>query len=418
MDAGPDLTAADSLGWDGIGSIIILLVASVSLGDWLPPSSFEVVLLRLFWVFLYLAAVTILMRRHGTAWLGWTLRHQPALCILLAAAWVSSLWSLAPLVSLQKATSLVGTTVLGLFIGYTCPPQRIMHFLRWTFTLLIISSILAILLLPVAPTPSIGWRGIMGHKNMFGVVAALATVFFLVSTQRRDVQPAWGAMLCTLSVIALLQSRSRASLAAATVTLALLAYLWIAAATGRPILVTLRRMSLALVLCVSLLPFVVGPFASALGNDDPLNGRTTLWAGVSTILGERPLTGYGYEIVWARKDATMLPHIPATAHRSAASAHNSILNIASELGVPTAIVACFYLLAAFFNSARLLDRAPSAFSVFVFLFLIGVTLDGFAESHLLRIHSMLWILLVALTVAVQRSLERLGRGASSPDDSV
>lgn len=409
---------SEPLGWDGIGGIVILLVAAVSLRDWVPDSSVALLLLRLFWVFLYLAAVATLTLRFGTEWLVWIIRQQSALCVLLMVACASCLWSLAPLISLQKAASLVGTTALGVFIGYTCPPPRIMQLLRWTFTLLIVFSMLAVVVLPASEAVSMGWRGVMAHKNTFGAVATLATIFFLVVTLRGSVPSVlWGAALCTLSIVALTQTSSRTSFVALAVTLVVLTYLSIAAATGRSTLATVRRLSLGLVLCVSVLPFLVGPLATASGTNISINGRTRLWSGVSTILSERPLTGYGYAVVWGRRKATLLPHIAITSHRSAATAHNSILDIASELGIPTAILACFYLFAAFAYAGRLFEREPSAFSVFALLFLVMITVMGFAEAHLLRIHSMFWILFVAVTVAVKRSLERPDGTTSSVDAS-
>lgn len=409
--------SSEALGWNGIGGIVILLVAAVSLRDWVPDSSAPALLLRLLWICLYLAAVAALTLRFGTEWLAWTIRRQPALCILLMLASASCLWSLAPLVSLQKAASLLGTTVLGVFIGYTCHPRRIMYILAWVFTLLIVASMLAVVVFPASAKMSFGWRGVMSHKNTFGAVAALATIFFLVVTRWRSITPVWwGATLCALSITALAVTRSRTSFAASAVTLVVLAYL--AWATPRPSFATLRRLSLGLVLCVSVLPFFVGPLAAALGNDDPLNGRTHIWAGVATILSERPMTGYGYAVVWGRVDATLLPHIAVTAHRSATTAHNSILDIATELGIPAAIVACFYLFAGFADAGRLFERESSGFSVFALLLLVCITVMGFAEAHLLRIHSMFWILFVAVTVAAKRSLEPLEGAASSAGASV
>jgi O-antigen ligase len=166
----------------------------------------------------------------------------------------------------------------------------------------------------------------------------------------------------------------------------------------------LRRMSLALIVIVSVGPFLVGPVASVLGNDNPLNGRTFIWDGARTILRERPFTGYGYAVVWGRSADTLLPHIPITARGTSVTAHNSIVNVATELGIPAALVACAYLLAALRDAGRLFARRPSAFSAFAVGFLVAVVFVGFTESLLLRIHAF-WIMFVAITVAVKRALE-------------
>ena len=406
LAAGPHETP-QSLGGDGIGAIVILLMAAVSLHGWVSDLSVAHFLLRVLWWVVQLAAVARLLQQFGTEWLRWTIRHQPALCVLLTLALASCLWSLAPAITLQKATSLLGTTVLGVFIAYTCPPPRLMRVLHWTFALLIVSSIVVVLLLP-APVAGeltqLGWRGIMRHKNNFGAAAVFATIFFLVVTLRRRVHPVWGATLCTLCLLAVVEARSRTSFVALGVCLAVFAYLASASANRRPTRATLRRLSLGLILGVCVVPLLLAPLATILGDHDPLN-RTRLWAGALTIVRERPLTGYGYAVVWGRSDATLLPHVAVTAHRSSGSAHNEIVHVATELGIPAAIVACVYLFGALANAARLFEREASTFSFFAVGFLVSTAVIAFTETYLFRIHSFFWILFVALTVTVKHQLD-------------
>lgn len=408
--------AADRLGRDGIVAVAMLLAAAVALAGRVSDQSFGPVLLRALWWVIYLAAVVMLVRRFGIEWLTWTIRRQPALCVLLALAGLSCLWSLAPPLTLQKSASLLGTTVVGVFIGYSCPGPRLMRVLHWTFLLVIASSIVVSVMLPtpVGDGIPIGWRGVMGHKNGLGAVATLAAIFYLVSTATRRIHPLWGAALIGMCLLSVAQSRSGAAWVTLTVLLGISAYLAVAWTARQPTGPTLRRLSLALVLAVSVLPFLIAPLEGVLGKNDPLNGRARLWSGALTIARERPLTGYGYAVVWGRHGATLLPHIPVTANRSAANAHNSIVDVATQLGIPAAIVACMYLFGSLASAARLFERQPSAFAFFALVFLVGVVVLGFSEAHLLKIHWILWILFVAVTVAVTRSPETEGGAASSP----
>lgn len=403
------------LGRDGAAAVVVLLVAATGIHDRLPDLSVLPVLSRMLWILMYAGAAATLAQRYGTEWVTWSLRRQPALCVLLVLTAASTLWSLAPPITLLRSTSLLGTTVLGVFIGFVCPPSQMMRVLYWTFLVLIVASIAAELAFPapVGDGVPIGWRGIMSHKNSLGPAAVLAATFFLVVTLTRRVRPVFGITLCVLCLIVVVEAHSRTSVVTLGACLAASACLAIAWATRRPTGALVRRVSLGLVLVVSVGPFLVGPLAALFGNDDPLNGRTKIWNGALAILGERPLSGYGYAVVWGRSDATLLPHIAITAHRSAANAHNSIVNVATELGIPAAIVAGAYLFAALCDAGQLFEREPSAFSLFALLFLVGFTVMGFAEAHLLQIHSLFWILFVALTVAVKRALERRGDGAAS-----
>lgn len=397
--------AREPLGWNGVAAIAILLVAAVSLRDRVSGLSAAHFVLRATWWLIYALAAARLVRQSGSEWLRWTVRYQPALCVLLVLALASCFWSLDPSFSLRKATSLLGTTTLGVFIGYTCPPPRLMRVLLWTFLLLILSGILvelALPALPMLPGQPTGWRGVMGHKNSFGAAAVWATIFFLVLGLRRRLHPILAITLCTASVFALLQTRSRTSLATLVLSLAALVYL----ETRRPSPARLRRLALGLVLFVFVVPFLLAPLATPVGDADPLNGRLRLWGGARIIAQARPATGYGYgyAAVWGRSVDTLLPHIAITRHRSAANAHNGIVNVVTELGIPAGILACAYLFGALSNAAQLWQRRPSAFSFFALVCLIAFVLMNFTEAHLLGIHWFFWILCVALCVTVRRSL--------------
>ena len=404
-DAAPG-EAPLALGWDGIAAILILIVAAAPVRGWMTEPGLVDQLSRALWWLIYVAAALRLVQQSGTEWLRWTTRHQPALCVLLALTVASCLWSLAPLLTLQRAASLLGTTMVGLFIGYSLPPQRLMRVLFWTFTLVMLCSVVVALAFPetiLAPGQPVGWRGIMTHKNTFGATAVVATIFFLTLAWWR-VQPLWSAGLSALCLLAVVQAHSRTAVVALVFILIAFVLLAIAWRARRPIRGVVRPLSIALVLAVSALPLLIGPIAAVLGNDDPLNGRTHLWDGAVTILHERPLTGYGYAVVWGRGTATLLPNIPVTAHRSASTAHNSIVHVASELGIPAAIVACIYLFGSLVSAGRLFERTPSPFAFFALLFLVGFAVMCFSEAHLLQIHWLFWILFVAVTVAVARAL--------------
>lgn len=397
------------LGWDGIGAIVILLVAAADPHPWVSDASIGLFALRVFWGLIYLAAVTRLVQHCGTQWLTWTVRHQPALCVLLTLTLASSLWSLTPWFTLHKTAALLGTTLLGVFIGYVCRPQTVLRVLQWAFTALIVLSIVVASVgpAPVAQElPPEGWSGIMVHKNSFGAVAVFATTLFLIITFGRRVHPIWGAILSILSLLTVAYTRSRTSFVALTVSLGASAYLAVAGIMRRPTRAVMQRVALGLVCCVSVLPLLVVLLATLLGDETLLNGRARLWTGVVAILRERPATGYGYATVWGRTEATLLPHIAVTKRLGATNAHNSVLDVASELGIPGGIVACLYLFGALANAGRLYEREASTFSFFALVFLIAFTVLSIGEAHLLRIHSIFWIVFVAVTVGVKRVLTR------------
>jgi len=394
---------AEPLGLDGIASIGIFLLASLSLTNWLPPQRFTLPMHAL-WAATYVFAGVRILQLFGTEWVGWMLRRETALCALLALAGLSSIWSLDRLQSVLSAVSLTATTTLGVYIALMCSPARFMRVLYWTFAVLILSGIIVALLLPgrALPGGGIGWRGIMVHKNLFGEAAIAALIFFVVVTVKRCVRPALGAFLCVSALIALVGSRSRTAYGALAIGLGAAGYLL----ARRPNPKTWRAITAGLLVAGAVVPFFVGPISARLGHAVTFDGRTAIWAGALKIIRQRPLTGYGYMAVWGRREATLLPRIAITAHRSSKHAHNSAINIATELGIPAAVVSCVFMYGVVSKALRTVKGDSSVYSIVVISLLLAMIVMGFAEAVLLQSHSVFWILLVALSVGTTRSMDR------------
>jgi O-antigen ligase len=264
-----------------------------------------------------------------------------------------------------------------------------------------VSSVLVSVFFPMhlRPGDPIGWQGVMVQKNMLGEASTFAAIFFLVVTVKKVVHPALGSLLFVSSVVALIGSRSRTAEAVFVVSVVGIGLLVI----RRPKGTSAPWIAAVLVVACAVVPFFIGPIAARLGYNKPLNGRTLLWSAALDMIKRRPLTGYGFSAVWGRGRATLLPQLPVTANRSATHAHNSIINIATELGVPAAMIECVFLIRALSNAMRLFDRESTAFALFAAGFVLAVVFEGFNENVMLQIHSLFWILLVALAVAVRRS---------------
>lgn len=392
---------------DGIAAAFILLFAASNASGWVQHLPIERALVRALWWLLYLGASLRLVHRFGTAWLTWMTRRQWALCLLLAWAASSTLWSLVPLETLQKSLSLVGTTILGVYIGYTLPPALLARVLRCSFAAVIVSSLVAPALIDdsIVVDPSAGsWRGLMVDKNAFGAMAAIASLCFLAAASRRGAGQFWGWAMGAACLLALFLSHSRTALAACVVGVCTVA--WFAA-------VERRRASPWVGLLLLLLLFGAmggaaiyarGPLTGMIRKGPGLNGRTDLWAGALQIIRERPLTGYGYHVVWGRKENTLLPHIPITAHRSAHSAHNAFFDTATELGVPAAVLLVVYCVRALLDAVRFFAYRASSFSLFAIAFLTATATISITEANMLGIHWVFWILFVAIAIMLKRSL--------------
>lgn len=404
------------MGCDAVAAIGILVFASLNVAGWVAHLPTPSVLVRVVWWIVYLGVGLRLLHLSGLAWLHWLVRRQALLVTLLATAVLSTLWSLAPIESLRQAVSLAATTLLGVYIGYVLAPVELARSLSIAFGSVVAFSLVALPVLPeaivVEPTTR-QWQGLMGHKNSFGALSAVALLFYLAAIAR-GAGSFWRRAMSGACLLALLLSGSVGARISAGVGVATIA--WLVAAPpswrrrGRARLVLLGVLGLSALAVAQSTDLIT----RALGRDATFNRRTPLWAASLDIIRERPLTGYGYGVVWRREEATLLPHIPPTAGRSATSSHNAVLNTATVLGVPAALVLVAWLIATLRDAARVLIVDRSWLFVFVMAALTATVTVNLAESYLLAIHSVFWIVVVAMAVMLRRTADAHDAGPDAP----
>jgi exopolysaccharide production protein ExoQ len=392
---------------NAILAVVILLFSSVDAAGWAGDRWPLALLVRATWWLLYLIVAGRLIQRDGDAWIGWLLRRQLILLVMLAIAFASASWSLAPQESLQKAASLAGTTLLGVYIGYVLAPRQIAAVLSVVFPVLILGSLLALPVLSstIVVEPTTGhWRGLMDHKNTFGAMAALSGLFYLAWIARADARSPWRLAMAAASLLALGLSRSLTSVVACGAGAAVLT--WIVAAPQQARARRRARIGVTAVAIAAALAGVwsMSTISMALGKNATLNGRLPLWTASLEMIRERPLTGYGYGVVWHRREKTLLPQVPVTANRSAATAHDALLNTATELGLPAAALLVAYLIGVVLDARRALrrrDLIPMCW--FVTIALTALIVLNVTESYLLAVHSVWWIVCVAFAVMLRRA---------------
>jgi exopolysaccharide production protein ExoQ len=174
-----------------------------------------------------------------------------------------------------------------------------------------------------------GWHGVFGHKNALGTVTvlALATFWFEAPSPSRR---RWLA----LTAVLLVGSRSSTALAVTIVLLGLVA--WQAAlkiVQNRWMRMSLRAATAAFVVLGATAFWVrIDIFASLLGRDPTLSGRTHIWAAVWRAIAERPLLGQGVGGVW-RAPIEPTTTIWKEIDFQAFHAHSGYLDLLLQLGV-------------------------------------------------------------------------------------
>jgi O-antigen ligase len=344
----------------------------------------------------YLAAILLAARDWRS-----TLRAAVSGALPLALAGLalaSCLWSIAPDLSLRRAMALTLTTFAGVALAARLDWLGMARAMAASFILLALGSALVALALPDlgrmgAPFPG-AWRGLWSDKNALGDYMALGVCACAAAAiLDRRLRAAWigGVGLCLLLIALSTSKTALISLAAGLSVLAAIALAKRSPASA--VAVALGVVALGAVAGVAL--FLDSHLLFALlGKDATLTGRTVIWEAVLRRIAERPITGFGYAVVWTdpsgwgpvawiAKEAQFMPR----------HAHNSWLEAQIELGVfGSGMLALFALQAGW----RVLRGGDGAWLAGPMLAAFGIV--TLTETVTLNYNDFMWVLIPALAI--------------------
>ena len=172
--------------------------------------------------------------------------------------------------------------------------------------------------------------------------------------------------------------------------------------------------------------------AELVGRTDDLTGRGEVWAQTWKLILNRPMSGYGYGSLWFPTDATLwiqqsLTDFTWVVHH----AHNGFLQIASEVGLPIALVALLMVAQQVIEIVYCQYQRQQAGTLFVLAFVVMFLIGNFSEARFLVTREFYWILFIALPISMLRQInlvsgeegmdegagdvESVGRGPFDPD---
>lgn len=270
---------------------------------------------------LMLAVLAAQPRRFGV--------KSPVLVGLLAV-WLgmSVLWSVMPGGTLRAAIRTTLVLVVAALLAQTLRWRQITAAMALGGSILCGLALLWLVVDPAAATSSEGLQGMMAHNNSLGYLAAVATVSTLLA---HGLPTLIRLPLAVLSVVTLLLTESMTSLLAALLAIFVTAVLLLV--RGLPGRVRAAASVLVLGVLGSaayLVAFV--PFATLIGRDTTLTGRTDIWPEVFRVANRHWLTGWGHGAPWLRGS-----WIREWAHYRfnfpMQTAHNALLENYLQLGV-------------------------------------------------------------------------------------
>ena len=400
-----------------------LLVGAVLLGTGALPRTLPFLvpgteaLITLLWLLLYVGAGLGLMLGQGVNWISWLVRYRILLVVLMLGTAASLGWSLVPSLSLERIVHLIGTTLVAVYLGFTVPLLTTLRTLGVVLGALLVASALAAIGLPALGIESYEgssvWRGVFVSKNALGFWAAVGVILYV---SLGDSVAGFGArVLCYLmaafAFAALVLSQSATSLVCLIIGGATATFVFVAARFRLGFV----RMAAVAVVIGGLAAFAVSNIDTAelVGRSGDLTGRGEVWRQTWNLIMQRPVTGFGYGVLWFPADGDgwiqdTFTDFTWTVHH----AHNGFLQVASEIGLPLAVIALLMTVQQLVEIVYCQYQRQQVGTLFVLGFTIAYLVGNYSEARFLVNRELYWILFIALPISMLRQINLVAPSAA------
>lgn len=339
------------------------------------------------------------------------LLRLPLLLVVLGVACLSVGWSIAPERTLRVAVALVGTTLVGCYVGCRFEGPALLRVLGLVLVLLLLINA-AVALAPVGYGTEpfargylpAAWKGAARHRNALGAHASLAVllaVVVLLQVPRwRRAALAGGA----LAALVLVMAQSMTSVAATAVGLLAILAFWQGKLWRVPTLVVAFALGCCGLLVAAFAVLLPEAVAIALGRDPTLTSRVDIWADALWIIAARPLAGHGFGAVWSGFEATAFPQLATM--RWSPHAHNGFLQLATEIGVPASTVASLFYLTTLGAAIRHHARRATPVALLTIGVVVAALVLNLSEAWLFAPYELFWMVFVTLATAMAATAAR------------
>jgi exopolysaccharide production protein ExoQ len=335
------------------------------------------------------------------------------LAAITGLALLSVLWSDLPLLSLRRATALLGTTILALYLVVRFPLRDFLRMLAGAF-----GAVAVLSLLVIVAAPGIGleqydyagaWRGILDNKNGLGQTMTFGVITCIVLAAEEG---GWArvraAGLATLCGILVLGSGSVGSLLVAAACGSLTAVVLGFRASQSHGLTILALLYVLVVALAALVIFSLGLDGAieALGRSPDLTGRMQLWPLVIDAIGNKPLLGHGYAAFWPAHGG-VADHIEDVMGFRPFYAHDGFLDLALDAGLVGVALFLAVLSVGFVRASVAATRIGRPIAVWSLVIMATFLAANVAESSIAQYNQLGWVLfsVAFLHAALPRGIE-------------
>ena len=317
--------------------------------------------------------------------------------VLVAFAFVSTLWSIDPAATDRRAVALLFSTICAAAIGANLSWRQLTRMFAFCFALASVASLLCALLLPkfgVMQTDFPGaWSGLFIEKNGLGAWAAQTLVAcgaaFLLDRPRRW----WWAAAAVLGATLLLLSTSKTALVVALIGCLSFAFAWAVRRGAVAAVVTTFVAVVALGAMAFAVAFAPDTLLGLLGKDPTLTGRTRIWAAVSRQIALRPRTGFGYGAIWSDQTGWGPVYWVVKQYGARpAYAHNGWLDLWLALGVYAVAIMAVLLVVTWVSAIAATYRRSDAYLALPVISMF--TVANLTESSIVFYNDIGWVLFI------------------------
>jgi len=321
------------------------------------------------------------------------------IAVLVAIAWLSMLWTVAPEITSRRCIALTITTLMGIYLFVRFDLDSLLRFLVAIVAILVIASLAWVALVPTYGLHGEGehagaFRGIFFHKNTTGRVMVYCFAIVIAAWISTKINRTLLFGLGTLTLLMILGTTSQTTLLGTLVLFGgLIAVRMVRGQAVKSALVTL--VVLAVVWHGALIGIAgYDLILEALGRDASLTGRTEIWAYSLDYAFRQPFTGYGYDAFW---NGELSPGAQYAAYWKTPHSHNGWLEVFIALGLPAVIVMFCVIIITLGRAVILARYYPTTTpAVLITLICFSMLTIGMSEPVFLEKHTFDWIMLVAV----------------------
>ena len=351
------------------------------------------------------------------------LRGNWAAILLAFLVVASTIWSIHPEITIRRAGGYLITILTAVFLSSKFTIDTAIRALSWGLALSAIGSFAFVAAYPQYgimrdPTLEGTWRGVFTAKNPMGFAMCIGVFIqcYIIagrSTENRRNARLWDiCLLAGFSALVVLSRSATAILCSAFFLVAFLSYvLWIKA---RAIAIIAATATVFLFLLAAVAAWLDPVTAlSILGKDATLTGRTGLWPLVLDLIIQKPILGWGYQALWLAEDKTTVS-IATAIGWTPPSAHNLLLQIASELGVVGVTAWLAVIAVALWRGASCIIKGRAQLGFFLLIYVVATVTAGVTEEMLGENQTISWLVFNVLVFSAGLALSRIPEQNGQP----